>query len=105
MPGFYRSGDAFLHLSREESFGNVYVEAMACGTPVVAHDYPTARWILGRNATLLDTSNPADTAAALAGILQGPPPNRQELHAAASERFSWPVVTAEYARFFRDLMA
>ncbi|MEI6071905.1 MAG: glycosyltransferase family 4 protein [Verrucomicrobiae bacterium] len=104
MPGFYRSGDAFLHLSREESFGNVYIEAMACGTPVVAHDYGTTRWILGDRATLLDTTNPEATAQALRGVLAGPPPDRQALHNAARERFSWPVVTSEYARFFREIL-
>lgn len=104
MPGFYRSGDAFLHLSREESFGNVYIEALACGTPVVAHDYGTTRWILGDSASLLDTSDPAATAAALKLVLEGPAPDRQALHQASRQRFSWPVITAEYARFFRELM-
>lgn len=103
MPGFYRSGDVFLHLSREESFGNVYIEAMACGLPVVAHDYGTTRWILGNKATLLDTSDPAATAEAIRRALDGPRPDKQALHRAVSERFSWPVITAEYARFFREL--
>ena len=103
MPGFYRSGDVFLHLSREESFGNVYIEAMSCGTPVVAHDYGTTRWILGDRATLLDTSDPKATAHAIRRVLDAPPPDKQSLHSAASERFSWPVVTAEYARFFREI--
>jgi glycosyltransferase involved in cell wall biosynthesis len=103
MPGFYRSGDVFLHLSREESFGNVYIEALACGTPVVAHDYGTTRWILGDRATLLDTSDPKATAQAIRGVLDGPPPDKQALHNAACERFSWPVITEEYARFFREL--
>jgi len=103
MPGFYRSGNAFLHMSRQESFGNVYIEAMACGTPVVAHDYGTTRWILGNKATLLDTSDPQATAQALRRTLEGPPPDRLALHDAVRERFSWPVITAEYARFFREL--
>ena len=38
MPALYQSADVFLHLSKEESFGNVFVEAMACGLPIVAHD-------------------------------------------------------------------
>jgi len=103
MPGFYRSGDVFLHLSREESFGNVYIEAMSCGIPVVAHDYGTTRWILGDRAALLDTSDPKATARAIRRVLDGPPPDKQALHSAACERFSWPVVTAEYARFLREL--
>ena len=36
MPALYRSADVFLHLCKEESFGNVFIEAMACGIPVVA---------------------------------------------------------------------
>ena len=103
MPGFYRSGDVFLHLSREESFGNVYIEAMACGTPVVAHDYGTTRWILGDRATLLDTSDPQATAQAIRRVLDNPPPDKQSFHQAACERFSWPVITAEYARFLQEL--
>jgi len=103
MPSFYRSGDVFLHLSREESFGNVYIEALACGIPVVAHDYDTSRWILGSHATLLDTSDPARTAAAIQAVLAAPKPDPGSLHAAAAARFSWEVVTAAYAEFLRAL--
>ena len=39
MPELYRSADVFLHLSKEELFGNVFIEAMACGIPIVAHDF------------------------------------------------------------------
>ena len=39
MPALYRSADVFLHLCREEYFGNVFIEAMACGIPIVAHDF------------------------------------------------------------------
>ena len=38
MPALYQSADIFLHLSKEEPFGNVFVEAMACGLPIVAHN-------------------------------------------------------------------
>ena len=39
MPALYRSSDVFLHLSKAESFGNVFIEAMACGIPIVAHEF------------------------------------------------------------------
>jgi len=103
MPGFYRSGDVFLHMSREESFGNVYIEAMACGTPIVAHDYGTTRWILGEKARLIDTAEPMRTAEALREVLGGPDLGRAALHEAARERFSWPVIIDAYAAFFRNL--
>jgi len=38
MPALYQSADVFLHLSKAESFGNVYIEAMACGLPIVGHE-------------------------------------------------------------------
>jgi glycosyltransferase involved in cell wall biosynthesis len=33
---YYRAADVYLHAARVESFGNVLLEARACGTPVVA---------------------------------------------------------------------
>src|SRR4029077_19427559 len=53
MPDLYRSADAFLHPTLHESFGNVYVEAMAVGLPVVAHDYEVTRWIFGDHPNLV----------------------------------------------------
>ena len=103
MPAFYRSGDVFLHLSKEESFGNVYIEAMACGTPVVAHDYSTTHWILGSHATLLESSEPLSIAAVLQDLLKRPPREKDALHQAVAERFSWDVIASEYASFFHEL--
>ena len=103
MPAFYRSGDVFLHLSREESFGNVYIEAMACGTPVVAHDYSTTHWILGNHASLLDTSEPRIIATALQDVLQGPVADKKALHQVIAERFSWDAIANQYAGFFEEL--
>ena len=37
MPKLYQSADVFLHLCKDKSFGNVFLEAMACGLPIVAH--------------------------------------------------------------------
>ena len=60
MPDLYRSADLFLHTKIRKSFGNVYVEALSCGTPIVAHDDEVTRWILGDHATLVDTETRSD---------------------------------------------
>jgi glycosyltransferase involved in cell wall biosynthesis len=65
MPALYRSADVFLHLSKEESFGNVFLEAMACGLPIVGHDSPRLRWIVGDDEFLLDTESLPEVASAI----------------------------------------
>lgn len=105
MPEVYRCGDVFLHLSREEAFGNIYIEAMACGLPVMAHDTPTTRWILGGHGIFLDTGNREALVRALKEAVDTPQsPQRQEArHRAAAERFDWPVVCRQYADWLREL--
>ena len=41
MPLLYQSADIFLHLSKDEPSSLAFLEALACGLPVVAHDFPT----------------------------------------------------------------
>lgn len=123
MPALYRCADAFLHMSREEAFGNVYIEALACGLPVVAHDYPTARWILAEKVPtigktgsanfqslenpppswLVDTSDPSALTAALTAALAASRENVAGRHACAAARFDWPIVGAQYAAFLREV--
>jgi glycosyltransferase involved in cell wall biosynthesis len=57
MPELYRCADVFLHTTKAESFGNVYIEALASGLPVVAHDAATTRWILGDQARLVQSGD------------------------------------------------
>jgi glycosyltransferase involved in cell wall biosynthesis len=103
MPALYRSANAFLHMSKEESFGNVYIEAMACGLPVVGHDTPRLRWIVGDDEYLADTTDIAATSARIAQAL-GEDGAGAEQRAAKAEAFAWPRVAAQYRTFFEQVV-
>ena len=102
MPALYRCADVFLHLSRDEAFGNVYIEALATGLPVVAHDYATARWILGPHGRLVDSTRDELVTAALRDALAAPR-DADARHAFAAGRFDWPAVGAQYADFLQQV--
>jgi glycosyltransferase involved in cell wall biosynthesis len=105
MPALYRSADVFLHLSKEESFGNVFIEALACGAPVVGHDSPRLRWIVGDEAFLLDTSDPAAVAAAIKQASDASAPDLRERRRERAMGFAWSNVAAKYRAFFEEVIA
>ncbi len=106
MPDLYRSADCLLHLSRDEAFGNIYIEAAASGLPVVAHDSGNTRWILGDAGVFADGGDPAGVIEALREALAAPSGDEAKgaRHAAMAGRFDWPIVGAAYAAFFREVM-
>jgi glycosyltransferase involved in cell wall biosynthesis len=102
MPRLYRCADVLLHLSKEEAFGNIYVEAMACGLPVVGHDSPALRWIMGDQGFLLDTQDIAAVARQLRLAVAGP--GRQAERVARAAGFSWSRIGAMYRDFLREII-
>ncbi len=104
MPTLYQSADVFLHCSRDEAFGNVFTEALACGLPIVAHDMPRVRWIVGDEEFLVDTNDPAAIAASLE-LARRAGDDARSRRIARARRFSWDTIAAEYRQFFMDVLA
>jgi glycosyltransferase involved in cell wall biosynthesis len=105
MPELYRAADVLLHMAQDEAFGNIYVEALASGLPVVAHDTPATRWILQDQGHFADTSDKMSVVVALRAALDG---GRNEgrvaaRRALAEARFDWAIVARQYGEFFQDV--
>ena len=104
---YYEAADVFTLASLQEGFGRVYLEALIHGLPVIAHDHPVMRYVLGDQGTLADLSQPG----ALAGALQAQlaQPNLPTVAARRREsvraRFSWPVLVPQYREMFRAAAA
>jgi glycosyltransferase involved in cell wall biosynthesis len=101
--------DVFALSSTYEGFGNVLVEAMACGVPVVATGSPGPREVLrdGIDGLLVERHEAAPFADALGRVLADSALRRRMAVAArqGAERFALPVVVAAHDRVFRAVLA
>ena len=104
MPDLYRSADVFLHTKIRESFGNVYIEALSCGSPVVANDDEVTRWILGKHAILVDAEFQEALTDGIVRALHGQSATSDDGPAWAHERYSWSAVAERYVNFFSEVV-
>ena len=100
MPKAYNNADIFIMLSKIETFGSVYAEAMACGLPVVSSFTSSLPEVVGDASLMADPYNVNDLARALAEILTD---NnlRNKLIGRGLERakkFTWEKATREYLK-------
>jgi len=94
LPGLLRAADAMVLASASEGIANAWVEAVACGTPVVTCDVGGARDVIDRPAAgRLVARTPEAIAAAVRDILADPPAPAGV--AKAADKFSWEKNGAE----------
>jgi glycosyltransferase involved in cell wall biosynthesis len=91
LPALYRGAAVFAYLSSYEGFGLPPLEAMACGTPVVALNATSLPEVVGRGGLLLPDAEPPTVAAALRSVLSnGALRDQLAEHARAqARRFTW----------------
>lgn len=101
--------DVFLLTSRYEGFGNVLIEAMACGVPVVATASAGTRDIItqGVDGVLAAAHTPQAVVAAVMSVIE-PPDRRAEMSRAAriaADRFAASRVIARYDTVMEQLVS
>lgn len=104
LPALYAAADVMALVSESEGLANAWVEALACGTPVVASDVGGVRELVKSPAAgrIVDR-HPAAIASAITGILADPPSS--EAVAANVSAFSWDENAQTLASFFRRIIA
>lgn len=91
LPALISAADVLAHPSVYEGFGLPPLEAMACGTPVVAARATSLPEVVGDAGLLADPQSPSDLAGSLQRVLTNPA-LRAELRARGLERagqFTW----------------
>jgi glycosyltransferase involved in cell wall biosynthesis len=105
---WYRSLDLLVLPSVNEGLSNALLEAMACGTPALAHTACGNAEVLAdrANGFLRDLGTPALLREALAGILAEPgalPPLGAAARSTVEARFGFPAMVAGYERLYRQI--
>jgi len=109
LADFYRAADVTVVPSYTESFGLVAVESQACGTPVVAASVGGLRTAVadGTSGLLVPGHDPADYAAAIAGLVDDP--GRRAALARGAVRhasgFGWEVTADRVFEVYADAVS
>lgn len=105
MSWVYRAADRFALLSRGEGFGLAYVEALAAGLPVLAHDDPTTRYVVagqGLLRAITDVGSARDALVAL-NALPATEVEARRRHDAVRDRFGWERLAPRYVELFHQV--
>jgi teichuronic acid biosynthesis glycosyltransferase TuaC len=104
MPLLLSAADVMVLPTANEGLANAWVEALACGTPVVTCDVGGARELIAsETAGRLVARDPGAVAAGVNAVLAAPPPRAAV--AALTESFSWDANAAALAAHYEGLVA
>jgi 1,2-diacylglycerol 3-alpha-glucosyltransferase len=107
IPSLYHAADAFVLTSLHEMFGNVFLEAMACGLPIICNETRVTKWVVGPAGIFVDLSRSGKLADAFQKMAV--PCEREKLARQArsyvEEHFSEPVVLDQILEMYRQVLS
>lgn len=103
VPALLAAADAMVLVSASEGLANAWLEALACGTPIVISDIGGAHEVApGSDAVHIVERTPDAVAEAVRKILVSPP-DPAATSAAIHARFSWQKNARELVAYWRNL--
>lgn len=103
LPGLYRHAAGLATLSLDEGFGLPVLEAMACGTPVMASARGALPEVVGEAGILVDPEDFAACVEELRRLAASPSPDDRARQRAAA--FSWQRCAEQTLEAYRSVLA
>jgi len=108
LPYYYSAADAVVVPSHYESFGMVALEAMACGTPVVASQVGGLAYLVqdGQTGYTVPADDPQALADALRRLLKDPAMRAKLGRQAAdfAKGYAWSKITARIVNIYEEVL-
>lgn len=103
LPAYYQAADVLLYAPLLAGFGIPPLEAMACGTPVVASNRGAIPEVVGDAAMMADAEDEPGLADALAEVLSNPVRRRRMADAgfARAGQFEWSRIAPRLLELYR----
>jgi glycosyltransferase involved in cell wall biosynthesis len=105
LPSYYQAADALLYAPLLAGFGLPPLEAMACGTPVVASNRGSIPEVVGDAALMADAEDEGGLAEALGEVLSSPVRRRRLIDAgfARAGLFEWSSAARKMLDLYRHV--
>ena len=104
LRAFYSNAEAFVFPSLYEGFGLPPLEAMACGTPVIASGVSSLPEVLGDAAMIVNPENVFDIARGIREVILEPEFRRELVHRGYErlKTFSWDTTAAQVLQVYEE---
>jgi D-inositol-3-phosphate glycosyltransferase len=108
LPYYYSAAEAVIMPSHYESFGMVALEAMACGTPVIASEVGGLAYLVqdGLTGFHVPDREPDELAGKMCLLLSNPALRREMSIAATqhAQQYAWPVIADRIQALYRNCL-
>ncbi len=107
LPYYYSAAEVLVMPSHYESFGMVALEAMACGTPVIASQVGGLAFLVqnGKTGFVIPDDDPAQLCEQLAHLLREPAMRQQmsQQSAAYAQSYAWPLIAQQMLELYQTV--